>query len=125
MLAPKASKTFYWIVKDEGALQDNYQYTFPIEVTSSREAKGLGSFSSSTRSPLFSLQDIGSILDQKEEETLCIEAAIDCLVYLLYNLTAEKIDMIEKACVAFECADTIILLHIVKNKEYTLFMRWL
>ncbi len=68
VLLPMEEKSIFWVVHLDGGLDGSFLYTFPIEVSSSRDASGVGQFKASPQAPSFSLQEIGSILDQHEEE---------------------------------------------------------
>ncbi len=67
MLKPREKKNVYWIIRLDGELEDNFIYTFPLSVRSSRTV-GEGFFKSTGGSPRYTLQEIGSIIDQLEEE---------------------------------------------------------
>ena len=81
MLLPGQEKSVFWIVHLDGELDDNFLYTFPIEVSSSRDAHGVGEFKASPNAASYSLQDIGIILDQREEEeekTYSSKVSLEC-----------------------------------------------
>jgi len=83
MLLPGQEKSVFWVVHLDGELDGNFLYTFPTEVSSSRDANGVGDFKASPNAPPYSLQEIGSILDQREEEedkTYSSKVSLDCAV---------------------------------------------
>jgi hypothetical protein len=81
VLLPRQEKSVFWIVHVEGDLDDNFLYTFPIEVSSVRNANGAGAFKAAPHAASYSLQDIGSIVDQRaeeEEKTYSSKVALEC-----------------------------------------------
>jgi len=68
LLKPDEEKSIYWIAKLDSGLNKGYIYTFPISIGSLMDITEETSFSSSYDSPLFSYEEINSMIKQKEEE---------------------------------------------------------
>ena len=68
LLKPFEAKKVFWIVKTEG-LNENYVYTFPILVYTSRNETSLTEFSSSLNEPVYTIEEIKSIIEEKKDET--------------------------------------------------------
>ena len=68
-LKPKEKKSVFWPVKVSNKLNNNYVYTLPIKVITSSDNEYSTSFTSTSGSSSYSLEDINEIIDQKEEET--------------------------------------------------------
>lgn len=81
VLAPRANKTIYWILKVESGLDKSMRYKFPISIISSRNDVFTEEFSSYHEYTMFSYDRIEQILDQKKEEEIKAYSAdvlIDC-----------------------------------------------
>ncbi|HLD86936.1 MAG TPA: transglutaminase-like domain-containing protein, partial [Candidatus Nanoarchaeia archaeon] len=68
MLKPHEERSVFWIVRLDSALEENYLYTYPVSVTGSWDTLDETSFSASVRSAVYSLSQIGEIVDQAQEE---------------------------------------------------------
>ena len=81
VLAPRANKTIYWILKVESGLDKSMRYKFPISIISSRNDVFTEEFSSYHEYTMFSYDRIEQILDQKKEEEIKAYSAdvlLDC-----------------------------------------------
>ncbi len=81
ILKPSEKKSFFWIVKLSEDLQDNFIYTMPITVRTSRGGRAETSFKSKKDDISYSYNEMNSILQQKKEEEVKAysrEVNLDC-----------------------------------------------
>ncbi|MBI2135281.1 transglutaminase domain-containing protein [Candidatus Woesearchaeota archaeon] len=68
VLKPKEKKSVFWIAKISENLENNYAYTFPVTVSTLRNFTESIEFKSAKNDIVLSLEDIHSVLRQKQEE---------------------------------------------------------
>tara|TARA_Y100000310_G_scaffold263158_1_gene273198 strand:- start:1326 stop:3320 length:1995 start_codon:yes stop_codon:yes gene_type:complete len=68
LLKPNEKKSVFWIVKLKDDLEKNFVYTFPITVGTVKGSKASANFKSKRGDIDYSLAEINSILQQREEE---------------------------------------------------------
>jgi hypothetical protein len=68
LLKPSEEKKIFWIMKLTDDLKDNFEYTFPITISTSRNSNVETQFKSNDRDTFHSLAEISRVLEQKKEE---------------------------------------------------------
>jgi len=68
LLAPRAKKNVYWIIKVNEDLKSDFVYTLPVGVTTDFLEKFETSFTSTKGDPIYSFDDVKSFIDEKNEE---------------------------------------------------------
>ena len=78
LLQPNQEENIYWLVKVSEDLNNNFMYTFPISITSTRGVEALTSFQSNINYQYYSLQEMSRTVNElKEEERLVYSKNID------------------------------------------------
>ncbi|MEK6868900.1 MAG: transglutaminase-like domain-containing protein, partial [Nanoarchaeota archaeon] len=81
LLKPNEKKSIFWIAKLADKLQKNFIYTFPITVWTIKGSEASTEFRSKENDITYTLAEISSILEQKEEEeekTYSRDVEIEC-----------------------------------------------
>ncbi len=68
VLKPNEAKTYYWIVQVEKDLDDQYLYSFPVEISTSLGISGPNEFKSSEKFTSYSYNQILGLITEYEEQ---------------------------------------------------------